>query len=384
MTPTTLTTSAISVPFTATDSAFREAWNAALARSRFDHLHQSYEWAVLKQQFGWEVEFLAVPQQGEPAVGALVLAKPLAGGLLRVATVSGGPFWLPGEEGRLPELFALLVDHCRRKRIVLCRIHMACPVEDFEPLATYLPPSCVHLPHVWTYWNPPRPIMVLDIRGTIEETLARMHHKTRYRHRTALRRGVSVVEDRSAGVEEFSRLMREMARKKKIPVREPGYFKAVLEAFGPGRSALLMARHEGRVLGGQLVVRAGRRAYALYAAVEHAGNLNPSEALDVATIEWAKEKGCEALDLGGTCTNWPPSPEDKGYGVYDYKRRLGAATILLAPYLDLTAQPVLYRTARLAEDILLPLVVETGWGRFQVIYERLRAGNKVRGRSAEV
>jgi lipid II:glycine glycyltransferase (peptidoglycan interpeptide bridge formation enzyme) len=193
-----------------------------------------------------------------------------------------------------------------------------------------------------------------------------------------------VVEDRSAGVEEFSRLMREMARRKKIPVREPGYFKAVLEAFGPGRSALLMARHEGRVLGGQLVVRAGRRAYALYAAVEHAGNLNPSEALDVATIEWAKEKGCEAVDLGGTCTNWPPSPEDKGYGVYDYKRRLGAATILLAPYVDLARQPVLYRTARLAEDILLPLVVETRWGRFQVIYERLRAGNKVRSRSVEV
>ena len=384
MTLTTLTAAPISVPLAATDSDFRELWNGALSRSRYDHLHQSYEWAVVKRQFGWEVEFLALAKDGGPAVGALVLAKPLAGGLLRLATVSGGPFWLPEEERHLPDLFALLLDYCRRKRVILCRIHIPCPVQDFSGVAPYLPAASVCLPYVWSYWNVPRPLMVLDIGGTIEEILARMHHKTRYRYRTAIRRGVTVIEGGIEEVAEFTRLMHQMARRKKIPVREQAYFEALLNAFGPGGSVLFFARHEGRVLGGQLAVRAGRRAYALYSAVEHAGNLNPSEALDVATIEWAKERGCVALDLGGTCTNWPPAPEHKGYGVYDYKRRLGAATVLLAPYVDLAAQRVVYRAARLAEDILLPLAVETGWGRFRVIYERLWYGDKAGSHSVEV
>jgi lipid II:glycine glycyltransferase (peptidoglycan interpeptide bridge formation enzyme) len=225
---------------------------------------------------------------------------------------------------------------------------------------------------VWTYWNTPRPIMELDIRGTVEDILALMQRKTRYRYRTALRRGVTVTEGSSAELTQFGRLIREMGQRKKIPVRDQRHFEAILKVFGPSRAALLIARHEYRVLGGQIVVCAGRRAYALYAAVEHAGNLNPSEVLDVASIEWAKQRGCVTLHLGGTCTNWPPSPEDKGYGVYDYKRRLGAKIVLLGPYVDIAVWPTTYRLARLFEELALPLLIEKRKNKFTVLVHRFK------------
>lgn len=357
---------------------FPSRWNRALENARYPHLHQSYEWAALRARLGWEAEFVGITRNDDILAGAAILSRTLPAYPFRIATAPCGPFWSPGNEHLVPHLLELIRRMAGERRIIFCRFNVPCTVEEFSSLAGWWPDATRKLSAVWSYWNLPRPQMDLDLRGSLDEVLSRMHQKTRYRYRTALRRGATAEIGTDADVAGLGKLMRELGRRKQIPTQQAGYFRALLDIFPRDRVALIVVRAHERFLGGQIVARLGSLAYALYAAVARDSEHYPSELLDVAAIRWAKERECNRLELGGTCTGWPPSPEAKGYGVYDYKRRLGAAARLLAPYLDLVYRPALYRAARLVEELGLPLLFEAGWAKFSVMLERGRLLNAPR------
>ncbi len=373
LSPTTLTNVETFVrPLSECSPDFRLRWNQALEGARYPHLHQSYEWVALRARFGWEADFIGVASDGEVLAGAAILSKSSPLGHFRIATAPCGPFWRPGHEHLLAPLFDLAREAASRKKILFFRFNVPCSVDEFAGLTGWFPESTRLLPAVWTYWNLPRPQMELDLSGSLDEILSRMHHKTRYRYRAALRRGASVEIGTNQDVAGFGELMAELGRRKRIPTQRTEYFRALLDIFPRDRAVLMVTRAGGRFLGGQILARFGSATYALYAAVARDSEYYPSELLDIAAIEWAKQHGCDRLDLGGTCTGWPPSRHERGYGVYDYKRRLGARARLFAPYLDLVCRPALYQAARLAEEVSLPLLLETGWGKLSVLLERIR------------
>jgi hypothetical protein len=76
--------------------------------------------------------------------------------------------------------------------------------------------------------------------------------------------------------------------------------------------------------------------------------------------------------MGGTCTDWPPEPCNKGYGVFQFKSRLGAQPMLDGPYCDLVYRPTLYLLAMFAENAVAPLMMEKGWDKLRVARERIR------------
>jgi hypothetical protein len=56
------------------------------------------------------------------------------------------------------------------------------------------------------------------------------------------------------------------------------------------------------------------------------------------------------MDWGGSVTQYPPVPQDEGYGIYDFKRGFGCDIQLLARYFDVVLRPGPYRIFRAFED----------------------------------
>lgn len=86
----------------------------------------------------------------------------------------------------------------------------------------------------------------------------------------------------------------------------------------PDAGTVLVAEHEGRMVGGIVVVRAGQGAHYTYGASDPAGerrNLPIAYPLQRHAIEWARRKGCRFYDLGGY------DPSSQG-GVALFKRGL--------------------------------------------------------------
>ena len=322
---------------------------------------------------GWQPAFFWAEENGELAAGAMVLLKTLPWKIASLAVISSGPFWLPGRESHLPALLDAVGEHCRSFGAVFCRINIPCPQSRYTELKGLLPTPRRELASVWSYWNFPRAVMAMDITGSREDVLARMHPDTRNKTRRSQRRGMVIRRGSQGDVATLSGLMQSLGKHKQVLVREPGYFETLFAIYPDDRTALFLGEADGRCVAAFLGICLGPTVWDLYSAFDWSyRRLYPNEALHLALIEWAREAGCKTYDMGGTCTNWPPHPSDKGFGVYTFKKRLGGRQRILAPYCDLIYRPALYRAAFLAENVGIPLTVEKGLGKLQVGWKRLR------------
>ena len=359
--------------FSDTNQAFRDRWNAFVAEAEFGHIQQGYEHSALKAKLGWDVEFIWLEEGSHIVAGGVVLrkAEPVIG--LSVAAIPCGPGWLPGRRGLIPHLLATIAEYCCQSRAVFCRFNLPCSMHEFAALHSLLPAGQKVWGHIWSYWNPPRAVALLDIAGTVEDVVNRMHKKVRRNYRRSQEFGVKVIEGDKKHIPLAVSLLEKTAGRKRLHVRDEAYFRSLFEAYPADRIALLIGEAEGRIAAFNLAVSLGDTASVLYGTLDYDKHrLFPSEAVEIAAIKWAQQRGCVRYDLGGMCTNWPPQQGDKGYGVWHYKKRFGARAVLLAPYCDMVFRAILYRGAWVGENVGLPLILEKGWGRFQVTYERVR------------
>lgn len=357
------------------DGSFCQFWNEALAAASWSHLHQSFEYAVLKNRTGWIPTFLGVEGEGKLTAGALLLEKRLPY-RFSIAQISGGPFWRPGAEASLAMLLGELPRCLRSRGISACRLAMPCPQEVFEHVRPMIPRGARLSGHVWSYWNLSRAAMELDITGSDEDVFRRMHPDTRWECRRAERRGVRIRAGNQEDVPHLARLLHLTSKRKGIAVRGEQYLRELLRAFPSDRIGFFLAEADGEPIGGLVVAATGRRAFYLCGGFDYAKrHLDPMKALCLAMIKWARERNCRVLDLGGTCTDWPPSPNDKGYGVYLFKKRFGAVPFLRAPYCDIVTHALFYFLLQICEDCLLPLLLESGPARLGVARRRWASRN---------
>jgi lipid II:glycine glycyltransferase (peptidoglycan interpeptide bridge formation enzyme) len=211
--------------------------------------------------------------------------------------------------------------------------------------------------------------MIIDIHG---DPMDAMSPDARKKSRRGERRCVAIRRDGSELVPALVRLLKQMADRKSVLVRDEQYLHQLLTTYPSDSIAIFAAEAAGEIIAATLAVFAGCTAYELYRAFDYSKrNLYPNEALQVAVMKWAKEHGCLFYDMGGSCTSWPVRATDKGYGVYRFKRELGAQSIVSAPYVDLVYRPLLYCGCWLAENIGMPFVIEKGFGKFRVAFERV-------------
>jgi lipid II:glycine glycyltransferase (peptidoglycan interpeptide bridge formation enzyme) len=172
--------------------------------------------------------------------------------------------------------------------------------------------------------KPPADVQPADtviVALTDDESLqGRMHKKTRYNIRLAEKKGVTVER---AGVEalgEWYALYRETAARDKISIHSETYYRDLF-SHAPDLS-LWLARFEGKLLAGNVVLLHGTQAVYLYGASsnEHR-NLMAPYALQWAAMVDSRNRGAVEYDLFGI----PPTddPAHPMHGLYRFKNGFG-------------------------------------------------------------
>ena len=168
---------------------------------------------------------------------------------------------------------------------------------------------------------------LIDLRVGREKLLAAIDSKTRYGIRAAEKAKVTVEQSRSeADVKAFYGLCHRLSRDKNfsLPGSEPLFL--ALCAAPPSEHAearLFVARADGQLAAGALVLRCGRSLHYFWGAMDRAFvNQHPSEAIQWTVIQWAAENSLERYDLEGI--NRADNP-----GTAQFKLKLGATEVAL-------------------------------------------------------
>jgi peptidoglycan pentaglycine glycine transferase (the first glycine) len=317
-------------------------WTELIEQAPHAHLLQTAPWGDLKASFGWTPVRVISPSPSRSAAGAQVLFRRLLPGLT-FAYLPKGPLWwgtdrLAAWNELLPELDAA----CRRRGAVFLKVEP----DEWEPVQAPAPPGFTASPHPIQ----PRRTLLVDLRGSDEELLARMKQKTRYNIRLSLKKGV--LAHPSSDLDAFYRLIQETGGRDQFGVHSYAYYRRVYDLFHPtGLCELFLASHAGEPLAGLLVFARGSRAYYFYgaSASQHRERM-PTYLLQWESMRWARSRGCQEYDLWGV----PDEDEeileqdfstrsDGLWGVYRFKRGFGGQLCRSAAPLDRVYIRPLYR-----------------------------------------
>ncbi|MCE2489339.1 MAG: peptidoglycan bridge formation glycyltransferase FemA/FemB family protein [Anaerolineae bacterium] len=325
-------------------------WERFVQQHPRAHVLQLPAWGALKAAYGWQVLRVGLtPMDSEELVaGAQMLLRPL-GRVGKLAYLPMGP--LLGARDQWDALWPALHRRAGRSRAFMLK---------WEP--GHDPDYTVQQLDAWRFRSsdhniqPPRSLLI-DLRQDEDGLLARMNQGTRRKIRLAHKNGVRCRPGNAADLPAFTQLMSETGQRNAFGVHEPDYYCRAFELFVPqGNAALWLAEHEGQLLAGVMVFRAGRQAWYLYgASASHKRNLMASYAAQWAAIRWAKDHGCRRYDLWGVPDAAPVTLEasfqtrrDGLWGVYGFKRGWGGELCRSAGALDRVYNPLLHRLYRVA------------------------------------
>ena len=302
-------------------------WNQFLAQHPNVHLLQTGEWGELKSAFGWKPVRIV---SGEVGVQILFRKLPLG---FTVGYIPKANF----DQTLLPEIDSV----CKQNRAIFLKLEP--DSWDFE--FTLHPSSFILSKH---NIQPPRTV-IIDIRGSEEEILAKMKPKTRYNTRLAEKKGVTIRawDD----VESFHKMMLVTGGRDGFGIHSQEYYQRAYQLLQPkGLGEILVAEYEGKPLAALFVACNGHRAYYLYgASTDEERNRMPTYLLQWAAIKWAKARGCEEYDLWGvpdedeaTLEANFESRHDGLWGVYRFKRGFGGELKRAAQAMDRVYNLLLY------------------------------------------
>lgn len=291
------------------------------------HLLQTGEWGELKRGFGWEPVRIV---SGDNGVQILFRKLPLGFtiGYIPKANVAAS-------------LWNEIDSVCKQNRAIFLKLEPD-QWEGAQPITNY---QLLLSPH---NIQPPRTLIV-DLRGSEEEILARMKQKTRYNIRLAEKKGVTVRawDDLAA----FHKMMLLTGGRDGFGVHSLEYYRRAYELLHPkDMCELLVAEYEGKPLAALFVARHGNRACYLYgASTDEERNRMPTYLLQWEAMKWAKARGCEEYDLWGvpdedeaTLEANFESRRDGLWGVYRFKRGFGGQLKRAAQAMDRVYNPLLY------------------------------------------
>lgn len=317
-------------------------WDALVRSHPAGHILQTSAWGQLKQAFGWRTQIVQAD-----AGGALVLFRPLPFGR-SLAYVPRGPVVDWRAETQARELLPVLDAACRARGAFALKWEPELP--DSTDCAALLRrlglrPS----PHTVQ----PRRSLVVDLRGSEAELLARMKPKARYNVGLAHKKDVTARPAQGSGdLERFIALMQATGARDAFAVHSPAYYRRAYDLFHrSGQCELILAEHAGQILAGVMVFAQGSRAWYFYGASssQERNRMAPYLAQWEA-MRWARARSALSYDLWGV----PDASEaeleagfeqrrDGLWGVYRFKRGFGGALVRTIGAWDRVYNPLLYR-----------------------------------------
>ena len=322
-------------------------WDAVL-RTSGGHLLQSWQWGAFKQEFGWDVERIAVPGPGGAAL-AQVLFRTRAG--MSIGYIPRGPAWPDDDLAMLSELWSRIDEIARRRRALTIIVEPDRPLPDQEVQGVRLVSGAEAI-------QPARTVKVelLDDQSLIDQ----MHPKTRYNVRLANRRGVTtrIVEQLDSSISQFYEMLRDTASRNDFAVHAADYYREFLRAFGDD-ACLAFAEIEGKSVAGAIAVVFGNEAIYMYGASSTQERAHGAAfLLQHELMRWARGRGARYYDLWGIPEYDPDSSISASgdrlaastgsdrRGLYEFKTRFGGQIVRYPPPLERAYHPLLATLAR--------------------------------------
>ena len=334
-------------------------WNQFLLEHPTAHVLQTGDWGELKSAFGWKPVRLIT---GDVGVQILFRRLPLG---FTVGYIPKGPVCKNPASAVRDQFWQEIEDICKTNRAVFCKFeldswdveHMSLNSSPSFIPENIIPPRAIVtgplFKNNWSYSThniqPPRTLIV-DLKGSEEELLARMKQKTRYNIRLAQKKGVTV---RPWGdLESFHKMMLITGGRDGFGVHSRAYYQRAHDLLYPKQMGeILVAEYQGKPLAALFVSRNGNRAYYLYgASTDEERNRMPTYLIQWEAMKWAKSHGCEEYDLWGVPDEEEVTLEaefekrhDGLWGVYRFKRGFGGELKRAVQAMDRVYQPLLYR-----------------------------------------
>lgn len=320
----------------------KHEWDNFLEGHPESHILQTSEWGELKSDFGWEVERIV-----EGAIGSQILFQPLPLGF-HIGYIPRGPIGsnrLVWQDAGWDRFLSAVDEVCRQRNTVLLKIEPDLWREE-QPQGQGVPNGFRASGHAI---QPPRTVVV-SLKESEEDILARMKSKTRYNTRLARRK--EVVVRTSTNIGGFFDLLESTADRADFGIHTRKYYQRAFELFAPkGECRLFVAEYDQHPLASIMVFARGSRSWYFYGASspKHRDRM-PTYLVQWEAMRWARDRGCESYDFWGVPDHDQDVLEDQFldrgdglWGVYRFKRGFGGDVKRTVGPWDRVYRPLLYQ-----------------------------------------
>ena len=344
------------------------AWDDLIASLPQPHLLQTWEWAQVKEQYGWKARPLVWRSavEDKPSAAAMVLERAISSAgfasRFKVLYIPKGPNldWddAPLRQAVLGDLQAF----AKRQGAIFVKIDpdvklgVGVPGEvdaREEPCGQAVRSELEE--NGWLF-SPDqiqfRNTVLVDLTPGEEEMLARMKQKTRYNIRLAGKKGVRVRAAGTADLALLYRMYAETSVRDGFVIRGEGYYQTVWKTFHTGSieqpsttvpfSEPLIAEVDGQPVAAISLFYFAGHAYYLYGMSRDAHRERmPNHLLQWEAMRRAKELGCRDYNLWGSPNEF--NEDDKLWGVFRFKEGLGGSVDRTLGAWDFTANRKMYK-----------------------------------------
>ena len=336
-----------------TEITFRPIWEESLRQLPNPQLLQGWDWGEFKGRWGWQpVRLLWSSEKGLPLAAAQILQRPIPRTPWRMLYIPRGPVLNYDNPDLATQILADLETYAQAEKALFLKIDPDVAV-GHEPEPPSIDPQGQALRQQllargWCYSDQQiqfKNTTILDLTPSETDLLAAMKSKWRYNIRLADRKAV-VVE--TGGVDDlaaFFQLYAETAQRDRFLIRPEAYYLDVWRQYltaNPKSGDLLLAKHDGQLIAGLILLYYGRTAWYMYgASSDQDRHLMPNHLLQWEAIKTARTAGCVRYDMWGAPDQFDES--DSMWGVYRFKLGFGSVTRQGIGAYDFPIRPRLYQ-----------------------------------------
>ena len=173
----------------------------------------------------------------------------------------------------------------------------------------------------WIKSDSGRYTMRLKLDRSDEELFNNFRKTTRYDIRRAMREGVEVDTAKCGeDLQEYLRIYEKLQEERRFGLKATNVIPRIQWLLESGRGTLLLARYQGRLMGGVVLARTGQLCTYVWGATTKKENFSAGQLLQWKAFEWAKSVGCAEYDFGNY---WPGATK----GPYWFKAGFGGMPI---------------------------------------------------------
>jgi len=316
----------------------RDYWNKIVSCQKFAQFLQSFEWGDFQKALNRKVLHFFVEDKDKLFLVSLI-KYPLLFGFSYFYSPRG-PVFLNPESGKLlPNFFSQIKKIAKKEKVIFWRfepvnllnlkLDKLIKVKDVQPAKTW----------------------ILNLDKNEDELLKKMHYKTRYNIRLAMRRGIKIrcanKQTIDKDIKIFLELLHQTKKRNKFKSHPNNYYSLMVKKLGEDGKflKLCLAEYKNKILAANIIIFFGDTVTYLHGASSNEfRNLMAPHLLQWKTIQEAKKLGYKYYDFWGI-------DEKKWPGITRFKKSFGGQEINYLGTFDFVFNKPLYNFYRLAKKI---------------------------------